>query len=148
MISGLPVFFLVLVSVVDDILASWCGVKLSTNTESKAGVGAEAEGEEKQEDDPGSIFDPISTVAAVIRVLIATAAGVTAHWVPSFSFVMEILGAFTIMLFSVILPAIFYACSHWHTLRTHETAIVAGLVVLGAVLMVYGTYQAIHHVMS
>ena len=74
----------------------------------------------------------------LVRVALVVGAATLAVSLPNFGFVVALMGAFTTMLVSFILPAVFFLAVHWRALSWLRMALCAGVVLLGFAGMAVG----------
>ena len=87
---------------------------------------------------PSALFEAMSTRSLLIRLALVVGAAFLAVSVPNFGFVVALMGAFTTMLVSFILPTAFYMAVHYETLSKLHAALCAAVVLLGFAGMAIG----------
>ena len=80
----------------------------------------------------GGIFQPYDTLDVLVKALLMVAAGVLAVAVPNFGYIVALMGAFTCMLMSFILPA---ACN----MIVHYRVYSSGVLILNGLVVCIGT---------
>ena len=73
----------------------------------------------------------MSTRSLLVRLGLVLCAALLAVSVPNFGFVVALMGAFTTMLVSFILPTAFYLAVHRDTLTTADAALCVAILCLG-----------------
>ena len=85
-----------------------------------------------------SILQAMSRRSFFVRVALVLLAATLAVSLPNFGFVVALMGAFTTMLVSFILPAVFFLLVHWRQLSWLRVGLCAGVVLLGFAGMAVG----------
>jgi amino acid permease len=85
-----------------------------------------------------SVLQPMTATELASRVSVAASAVLLAISIPNFGFVVGLLGAFSSMLISFILPAAFYLHVHWSSLGAGSTMLCISIVIVGFVGMFVG----------
>lgn len=85
-----------------------------------------------------SLFEAMSTKSLLIRIFLVIGAAILSVSVPNFGFVVGLMGAFTTMLVSFILPTVFYVIVHWHSISRVNLMLCGCVIILGFGGMVVG----------
>lgn len=80
-----------------------------------------------------SVLQPMTAIELASRVSVAASAVLLAISIPNFGFVVGLLGAFSSMLISFILPAAFYLHVHWSSLGAGSTMLCISIAIVGFV---------------
>ena len=93
---------------------------------------------------PGfALFETMSTRSLLVRLALVVGAATLAVSVPNFGFVVALMGAFTTMLVSFILPTAFYLAVHWDGLSRISIFLCAAVILLGFAGMFVGLYNTL-----
>jgi len=90
-----------------------------------------------------SVWQSMTLIELVARVSVVTCAALLAIVIPNFGFVVGLLGAFSSMLISFILPAAFYLHVHYAELDDCRKAACALIVVVGIVGSIVGVQNTL-----
>ncbi|KAL1511985.1 hypothetical protein AB1Y20_005261 [Prymnesium parvum] len=91
-----------------------------------------------------TIFEAVSSRSLMVRVALVGGAAFLAVSVPNFGFVVGLMGAFTTMLVSFILPTAFFITVHWETLTRVQLGLCAGVIILGFAGMAVGLANTLY----
>lgn len=89
------------------------------------------------------LFETMSRRQLLIRVALVVGAAVLSVSVPNFGFVVALMGSFTTMLVSFILPTVFFVLVHWDTLTRVQGILCALVLCVGVVGMGVGLVNTI-----
>lgn len=82
-------------------------------------------------DDGDSFFLPLRASAVAVRLVLIALSGVLALSIPNFGFIVGLMGAFTTMLISFVLPAAFYLIVRGRSLSPLAIAGCVAVVAIG-----------------
>lgn len=92
---------------------------------------------------PISFWQPMRAPEFALRVSLMIIAFIVAVSVPNFGFAVSLMGAFTTMLISFILPVVFYLCACWAQLSHVAIVVNVGIILFGFVGMVVGVQSTL-----
>jgi len=131
----IPINCFVTMRILDDSLVAVGGPSLS---ERPAAVTDTSLGMES-----GRVLQRLGAIATLARLALVASLATIAVSIPDFHVVVALIGAFSTMLISFILPTIIYVIVHRDTLRLAHLLLDAALLALGFVGMVLGVQNAL-----
>jgi hypothetical protein len=137
-----PINCFVTMRILSDALTAAGGPLLSENTAAvaKASVPTTATSRALGK---SAVLQDLSTLAIFARLALVASIALLAISIPNFHLVVALIGAFSTMLISFILPTLIYVLVHRHTLRTTHALLCAALIAVGFVGMVVGVQNAL-----